>query len=76
MLESGAVLGKSISEEAAAKLKSIDGANKTAKLAKQLIQLSGPGAGLVDVRIQACDAVISRRAMAGLDGLSWPSSFR
>lgn len=60
MLESGAVLGKSISGEAAAKLKSIDGANKTAKLAKQLIQLSGAGAGLVDVRIQACDAVISR----------------
>lgn len=60
MLESGAILGKPISEAAAEKLKSITGANKTAKLVRQLLQLSADGAGMADVRTQACEAVISR----------------
>ncbi|HVA45330.1 MAG TPA: DUF6493 family protein [Pirellulales bacterium] len=60
MLESGAVLGKSTSEEAAATLKSINVAGKTAKLAKQLIQLSGDRAGMAEVRDQACQAVLAR----------------
>ncbi len=60
MLESGAILGKSIGPEAAEKLKSIDGAGKFAKLAKQLIQRSGDGAGMAEARTQACEAVIAR----------------
>lgn len=60
MLESGTVVGKSISEESAAKLKSIKGTSKSAKQAKQLLQLSGDGAGMAEVRAQACEAVIAR----------------
>jgi hypothetical protein len=60
MLESGTVVGKSISTEAAAKLKTIKGASKTAKLAKQLLKLSDAEAAMAEVRAQGCEAVIAR----------------
>lgn len=60
MLESGAILGKSISPEAAEKLKAINGSGKLAKLAKQLLQLNGGGPGMAEARTQACEAVIAR----------------
>lgn len=60
MLESGSVVGKSISDKAEAKLRAMNRTGKTARLAKQLSELTDSGTGMVEVRAKACEVIMER----------------
>ena len=60
LLESGIVTGKTLSDEALRLLKSVKGANKCAKLAKQLLGLKHSPDRMEPVRLAALNACVER----------------
>ena len=60
LLECGSLTGQTLSQEAHARLQSITGASKTAKLASQLLKLEEDPQKMTGVRQQALEACLSR----------------